>query len=136
MRSCHDSGAPTLPILDDDDILKYVLCYVGDHHYPFVGGDNRSFQEAYIILISEQSHTSECSHHPFHSINSVGMTSKLPYGIIWRQGNIDVVKYLLGLVQSVKYKRPSVCHEIDFRALPESDRWVVDIGYIILPRKP
>lgn len=136
------SDVPTFTILDDDDLLKYVFSFVGDHQYRFVGAVNQSFQKAYVTLFPRK-----VTHLNVSSISliqlcwdDIKIMFRYDYEekdkhrhMLWdyaaKYGNKDMVKYLLRLIRSVKHKRTSVCNGIDFRTIQSNERWLVDWRY-------
>jgi hypothetical protein len=130
--NCTDNKniAPFL-ILEDTgnvDLLKHILSFVGDHHYRFVGGVNRSFQKAYITLFPLKLTYLNASSIPFTKLcwDDIKITLRYYFekkdecrSILWRSaakyGNKDVVKYLHRLIRS--------------RDKPNCDPWQIDWRY-------
>ena len=105
----YTSTVKSFPI-KDDDLLRNIFSFVGEYHYRFVGGVNRTFQRSYLTLYPNKNSyfnasTVELSKYCWNDIEACRYIDtnftlrSLARCKLWhsaaRHGSIDSVKYLL-----------------------------------------
>ena len=100
------SIVPSQSPLEDENLLKKILSYVGEFQYRFIGGVNRTFHETYVSIFPKQETKCNASSIPItkfcweeiisqEAVCEIGKGNQLKelwYSVI-QYGKIAVVKY-------------------------------------------